>query len=732
LRATRGEGVVNRRVRGDSPSASGIGTEGSKADSGTTSRGGLENREAKALWEAVDRGSKVSERILQTLQDQSHHRSQDQMIAALAAVLSNQQGLGAKASVSALQPVASTESRVQGTSRPPYKRACFKCGSPDHLSPNHPPSIPELPWAEQQKLKDEFNMNRQANQFQGINQSGYKPAYMRAAGSPASGSNAVPLGSSTGRVSSGIQGTPVARHVTVDSEEESDVEEEMDADRSIRSHGASLNARMTRFDSLSPIDSGDSEGSMSHVDLTRRMREERRNVRMARGSDELGSGPMSLDTEDAERLRKQEAAAQRKRKEEKARMADPVGAKPRGEKREKVRPKPKALERLQGMVGHDSFDFHDWLVNTKVEMSVLQYLQQSPSARRDLGWEMALANPGKRGKKKRRNEFEEGVDEGGYGARYAPLQSELDDDSDLVDSGDEDGLFSIRHLQVSDLRPSRFGSFYVTLKIRVGRKVMVFSKVVLDPGSDINLVTEDTAANLGLSLAHTKGTMMSGMAMRTADGARTRLRQFSVVQFQLAEATWEQEFFVLPTTGPECGFSFLLGLPWLYDAWAVFDIRSFNYTINTPDRQLVVLEGPAYRPERFCAIEYPTRVDRFEKETGGYKERYIYDDEKAVWNPLGGGQPPVRIGDTAYPSPRDEPKCRLNGIVEMQRADGVLTESVAMAPFTDAVTYLSLYGASGSSSQDAKEWVRGVGGEEAASEAVDEMLRSCQVRKAKN
>lgn len=140
------------------------------------------------------------------------------------------------------------------------------------------------------------------------------------------------------------------------------------------------------------------------------------------------------------------------------------------------------------------------------------------------------------------------------------------------------------------------------LTVQKAKKKLVFRKVVLDPGSDLNLMSYTAAKMIEPRLRPTKSTVFNGVAMRTADGARHRLTQVAEVDFQLlGRLRWRQEFFVMPSVCDEgCGFSLLLELPWLYDAYATFDMRLFQYTVqHYPSGELVTLVGPEYEPRKF-------------------------------------------------------------------------------------------------------------------------------------
>lgn len=149
-----------------------------------------------------------------------------------------------------------------------------------------------------------------------------------------------------------------------------------------------------------------------------------------------------------------------------------------------------------------------------------------------------------------------------------------------MDSSAKAESLNVRTCSIKEVQTNHFWSFYLTVVIVVGTQTIVFKNSVLDPGSDLNLITRTTAEKVKALLINKKWTKMSGMAMRTADGTRHRLRQVTEVEFSVLQATWSQEFFVIPEENDvACGFSLLLGLPWRYDAWARLDISNFLYTI---------------------------------------------------------------------------------------------------------------------------------------------------------
>ncbi|KAI5776125.1 hypothetical protein EDC01DRAFT_783076 [Geopyxis carbonaria] len=385
---------------------------------------------------------------------------------------------------------------------------------------------------------------------------------------------------------------------------------------------------------------------------------------------------------------REERRADRRRRTKKGKEAEEIL---------KNRPRPKTLEKVQGMLNHEPFDFHKWLTTTRIDMTVLQYLQESPSARRALGWEMSLANPGKRSRKRKSS-----------------------------------GLFDIRHCDIQDLRPnSHFGSFYVTISVIKGRTKYLFNKVVLDPGSDLNLITPDSANSLNLDLISTKSTTMTGVAMRTADGARHRLKHLVDLEFCMEGGYWRQEFFLLPKSD-ECGFSLLLGLPWLYDAWAKFDIRNFVYTIQTNNGNLIRLQGKPYKPRKYLAMEYPVQVERRRAhgDAGPLKEKYIYDESPRNLNYIGGGStddctPGLSELDTTDESDLEH-QIRILQLAEVLGGSDAQTELLGRIPYLDPVRYMENYGDFGASSEEANEWIRQAGGPGPARDAKGAMQHHAQ------
>ncbi|KAI5803007.1 hypothetical protein EDC01DRAFT_774684 [Geopyxis carbonaria] len=523
---------------------------------------------------------------------------------------------------------------------------CFNCGGVGHISTGC--TNPPLPFTEQQKLRELWYRSREnlRNEI-------------------ATGSNVVPLGS---------RPTVAAAAFNRLSVEESEFDV-VEADEEVRVRLEDGRARMARIvdqeweSSGSESDTTERKGTfkvraMKRARVDRESEPEPDQERDRPAREGTGEAEASQGTEPERRQNGPERNDRSTRKER-------VGGKDRGGF--KLRPKPKMLERVQGMLDQNPFDFHHWLTTTKIEMTVLQYLQESPSARRALGWEMALANPGKRGRRAKRSS--------------------------------EPEVYDFRHCDIQDVRPStHFGSFYITVCVCVGRSKFVFRKAVLDPGSDLNLITSTAARTVGADLISVRAMNMTGIAMRTADGARHRLKYITEVEFTVESGVWSQEFFLVPVVHEtECGFSFLLGLPWLYDAWARFDIRNFAYTIQSDEGELIHLQGKGYKPQKYLSLEYPVQVEtKINQQTGAVREKYVYDESSAT--------------------PSDA-RSRLLRTAEILDRSGGSEELLGRIPYVDALSYLENYGEFGEGSAEASRWVEDAGGDDAAEAAIGSFLR---------
>ncbi|KAI5793291.1 hypothetical protein EDC01DRAFT_630278 [Geopyxis carbonaria] len=582
----------------------------------------------------------------------------------------------------------------------PGRNKCFNCGEPDHISTYC--TNPPLPYAKQQELRDTWNRERQNQRA---------PRF-------ATGSNEIPVGPARA----------AGQHVAVNraAVEESEFDE-VEADAMVQCHDemhVCMALRTIDGDDSSMDDESDEESARTKIrnameGLTSCGAESLFEVRI-NPEEQVGMKRARVDSEtgeEADRDRIRRLGTERNPSNKLARVPggrsarvltdgsdhedEPIRGgrtvpkqrdarntdKPEGEKL-KLRPRPRTLEKVQGMMDHDPFDFHRWLTTTRIDMTVLQYLQESPSARRALGWEMSLANPGKR-------------------ARGIKRKSEA--------------AFDSRQCNIQDLRPSsHFGSFYVTMTVVVGRTRYRFNKVVLDPGSDLNLITPAAVETLGLELTSVKATSMSGVAMRTADGARHRLKSITQLRFHIDNGSWSQEFFLMPNLN-ECGFSFLLGLPWLYDAWARFDVRNFIYTIQSDEGALIHLNGKAYKPKRYMAVEYPVQVERrINSETGAIREKYVYEESSDNLNYIGGLRPCA--GNTSTDDAQS-PEVRIMQMAEIARMENGRSEVLGRIPYVDALEYLRNFGDAGLQSEEAKAWVQKSGGSRAADGLIGEFAR---------
>jgi hypothetical protein len=199
----------------------------------------------------------------------------------------------------------------------------------------------------------------------------------------------------------------------------------------------------------------------------------------------------------------------------------------------------------------------------------------------------------------------------------------------------------------------------------------------------------------------TKGSFLSGVAMRTADGSRHRLKKVACIAFDVAGAEYKQEFFLMPVQGNDCGFSILLRLPWLYDAYAVFDVRAFRYTIQSPQGEIIAIQGPEYKPRQYLAVEYPVVVEQVRNPvTGRLTERYSYGED-LPYSTI--GQPDLSPDAQVLQTFADNDLGKVRLVMQAEAESNLGKEGRFF--YCDPQSYLECFGTDGEFSQDAAEWV---------------------------
>lgn len=123
---------------------------------------------------------------------------------------------------------------------------------------------------------------------------------------------------------------------------------------------------------------------------------------------------------------------------------------------------------------------------------------------------------------------------------------------------------------------------------------MFMHEVTADQGSDINLITQGMVDQFGIQVHNLRQDGLTTVTMNTADGNEIPLRAWC--RFRISVEGIEREVQAFVADGTHETVHALLGLPWLYDVAALFDIRQSTLTIGDPahDGERIVMEGPLF------------------------------------------------------------------------------------------------------------------------------------------
>jgi hypothetical protein len=123
-----------------------------------------------------------------------------------------------------------------------------------------------------------------------------------------------------------------------------------------------------------------------------------------------------------------------------------------------------------------------------------------------------------------------------------------------------------------------------------------------DQGSDLNLITESLVKVMGFPVLSLNDRGWSGLTMDTADGNESSLAAYTTFSMGVTGIWRRVHAFIRPEPkeGKKGELSLLLGLPWLNDVDAKFDIRQSRIDIGDTKagERIVSLQGPMYVPSK--------------------------------------------------------------------------------------------------------------------------------------
>ena len=251
-----------------------------------------------------------------------------------------------------------------------------------------------------------------------------------------------------------------------------------------------------------------------------------------------------------------------------------------------------ALATIKGMMGKDKIDMGEVLMTSNITIPMLQFLQASPHARKEVS--SLLSVP--RGRKSARELFQ------GYTA----------------------GMVVV-HDPAYRATTTPYGSFYHETFFRsaTGRWER-FKRVVSDYGSDVNLIIPKTLRLLGVRSYTTKGTRHHKYSYKPVSGSAVELVQVVNLQISIGGIETTTQFFVIPErVAGSCNYSALLGLPHGYYVKGIFNCFDMTITMTDPiSERKSVLQGPPYRPQDPLPLEELHLADDSSDVESYYDEEY--------------------------------------------------------------------------------------------------------------
>ena len=234
------------------------------------------------------------------------------------------------------------------------------------------------------------------------------------------------------------------------------------------------------------------------------------------------------------------------------------------------------LATIKGMIGKDKVDMADVLMTSNINIPMLQFLQASPQARKEVS--SLLTVP--RSKRKSAKE-----------------------------------LFQTYDVTMHDptLRTTTIhGSFFHETFFRNSNFHWdMFRRVVYDYGADLNLVIPRTLEALKISKYSIKGTKYHSYSFKPVTGPPVELAHVVDIQMSVGGIETTTQFFVIPDrVAHTVNYSALLGLPHAYQVKGIFDVSSMTITMTDPiSGARVVLNGPHYKPIERIPLEELKEAD---------------------------------------------------------------------------------------------------------------------------
>ena len=226
------------------------------------------------------------------------------------------------------------------------------------------------------------------------------------------------------------------------------------------------------------------------------------------------------------------------------------------------------LDENTGQLRTDVRTIRDLLEKTMVEISILEFLDWSTPANKEL--KRLATKPAKKKKAARVTLMGTSAEASAEGVKVHKIN---------------DNQFTKFLASLAD----ESKPFHIPTSIRVSDKEhdLKLTEVQADQGSEINIISIDLVKKYGLELIPLKKKGFAGLTIVTADHKSTKL-EYSVNVEIGVKGIWRKiACFVMPETDSAIllikSFSLLLGLPWLYAVTALIFIRDFKIFIGSSE-----------------------------------------------------------------------------------------------------------------------------------------------------
>lgn len=238
--------------------------------------------------------------------------------------------------------------------------------------------------------------------------------------------------------------------------------------------------------------------------------------------------------------------------------------------RERKRNQRRQLKAIRGMMGRERFDLAKALAETPCPISYLQYFQDSPLARLEMG---------------RINSLTTEILAAMFGdpsprAQMAMMGSEMERGYNMYR-----GMNTLTASTIDSLCPHLGwgGAFLVKAIIsgmEPGEPSFESTKVCIDSGSEVDIATPSTIMKREGKIIDMRDTPWPNLSIRTSSGSTTRLIAIARVKVNILGNIRIVYTCVIPETkAQEIGYNLLLGIPWLYEVRARIDIYQNSMTI---------------------------------------------------------------------------------------------------------------------------------------------------------